>query len=82
MNLTMNLNQQFNFIRQSPTVALTDRIAALKTSGRTIIPLQVGDPDFETPPSVVDVAIKAIQSGLTHYAPSQGLPDLRQAVVS
>jgi aspartate/methionine/tyrosine aminotransferase len=78
----MNLNQQFSLIRQSPTVALTDRIATLTTRGHAIIPLQVGDPDLRTHPSVMDVAIKALQNGLTHYAPSQGMPELRQAAAS
>jgi len=78
----MNLNERLNLIRQSPTVALTDRIAALTASGRTVIPLQVGDPDLETPASVVAEAIRALQSGLTHYAPSRGFPELRQAAAS
>jgi aspartate/methionine/tyrosine aminotransferase len=78
----MNLNQQFTLIRQSPTVALTDRITILKASGHAIIPLQVGDPDIRTHPSVMDEAIKALQSGLTHYAPSRGTPDLLQAIAS
>ena len=41
-----NLNVQFESLRQSPTVAMADRILALKASGREIIGLQVGDPDF------------------------------------
>ena len=78
----MNLNQQFELIRQSATVAMADRILALKASGHNIIGLQVGDPDFGTPPAVVDAALKAMQSGLTHYGPSRGFPDLRQAIAS
>jgi aspartate/methionine/tyrosine aminotransferase len=78
----MKLNVQFEQIRQSSTVALADRIATLKASGRIIIPLHVGDPDFATPPAVVDVAVKAIQAGLTHYGPSRGFRDLRLAVAS
>ncbi|WKZ35981.1 MAG: pyridoxal phosphate-dependent aminotransferase [Anaerolineales bacterium] len=76
----LNLNVQFELIRQSATVAMTDRILVLKASGRNIIGLQVGDPDFETPPAVVDAALNAMQSGLTHYGPSRGFPDLRTAV--
>jgi aspartate/methionine/tyrosine aminotransferase len=59
---------------------MADRILALKASGQNIIGLQVGDPDFSTPPEVVDVALKAMQAGLTHYGPSRGYPDLRIAV--
>jgi aspartate/methionine/tyrosine aminotransferase len=78
----MKLNIQFEQIRQSPTVALADRILALKASGRNIIPLHVGDPDFATPPAVVHAAVKAMQAGLTHYGPSRGFRDLRLAVAS
>jgi aspartate/methionine/tyrosine aminotransferase len=73
------LNSQFDSLRQSPTVAMADRILALKASGRKIIGLQVGDPDFPTPPAVLEVAFQAMQAGLTHYGPSQGYPELRRA---
>ncbi len=61
---------------------MADRILALKAGGREIIGLQVGDPDFATPPAVLEVALKAMQAGLTHYGPSRGYLDLRQAVAS
>ncbi|HET9589653.1 MAG TPA: aminotransferase class I/II-fold pyridoxal phosphate-dependent enzyme, partial [Anaerolineales bacterium] len=74
-----SLNAQFDALRQSPTVAISDRINALKASGQEIIGLQVGDPDFSTPQPVMEMALKAMHSGLTHYAPSRGFLDLRQA---
>ncbi len=73
-----SLNVQFNSLRQSATVAMADRILALKASGQKIIGLQVGDPDFSTPQAVQEVAFKAMQDGLTHYGPSQGYLELRQ----
>ncbi|GAB4486297.1 MAG: pyridoxal phosphate-dependent aminotransferase [Anaerolineales bacterium] len=75
----MNLNQQFALIRQSATVAMNDRIVAARAAGKKVIPLQVGDPDFATPQPIVEAALTALASGLTHYAPSQGLPELRAA---
>ncbi len=78
----MNLNEQFEQFRQSPTVAMGDRIAALKASGKKIIGLQQGDPDFATPQAVIDVACQALQDGLTHYGPSRGRPDLLSAIAS
>ena len=78
----MTLNQQFEQIRQSATVAMNDRILAYKAAGNRVIQLQVGDPDFATPPAVLDVAFKAMQAGLTHYGPSRGYPDLRAAAAS
>jgi aspartate/methionine/tyrosine aminotransferase len=77
-----SLNQQFELIRQSATVAMADRILALKANGQSIIGLQVGDPDFGTPPAVLEVAVQAMLSGLTHYGPSSGYPDLRQAIAA
>jgi len=78
----MNLNQQFELIRQSSTVAIFDRISAMKVGGQKIVGLHVGDPDFGTPQEILDVAIKAMQDGLTHYGPSRGFLDLRQAIAS
>lgn len=73
------LNIQFEKIRQSHTVAMADRVQALKAAGRKIIGLQTGDPDFATPPAIVDAAFKAMQDGSTHYAPSRGFIELRRA---
>ena len=78
----MELNDQFELIRQSSTVALADRILMLKASGRKIIPLHVGDPDFATPSAIVDAAFRALKDGLTHYGPSRGFLDLRNAIAS
>ena len=76
----MNHNRQLDLIEQSPTVAVSDRVLALKASGKRIIPLHVGDPDFATPQAVLDAATQALNSGLTHYAPSRGLPEFRRAI--
>jgi aspartate/methionine/tyrosine aminotransferase len=78
----MNLNQQFELVRQSPTVSLSDRVNVLKASGRQLVGLQVGDPDFGTHPSIIDVSLKAMQSGLTHYGPAIGTLELRKAVAA
>lgn len=75
-----SLNTQFELIHQSATVLLTDRILALKASGKPIISLQVGDPDFGTHPTISEVALKAMQEGQTHYGPSNGMLELRQAI--
>lgn len=77
-----SLNVQLDALRQSPTIAMGDRVISLKASGHDIIGLQVGDPDFGTPQSVVDIAMKALHDGLTHYGPSRGFLDLRQAAAS
>jgi len=80
--VNMKLNRQFKQIHQSSTVAISDRVLILKASGRDIIPLHVGDPDFSTPPGILDAAINAMHEGLTHYGPSRGYQDLRLAIAS
>jgi aspartate aminotransferase len=56
------------------------RARALEAKGRDIIHLEIGEPDFDTPANVVDAGIRALRSGWTHYGPSAGLPQLREAV--
>lgn len=73
------MNTQLDQIRQSATVAVNDHILARKAAGQPVIELQVGDPDFATPPAVLEAAWAALRAGNTHYAPSRGLLELRRA---
>jgi aspartate aminotransferase len=57
-----------------------NKARALERQGRNIIHLEIGEPDFDTPASVVEAAVDALHNGWTHYGPSAGLPDLRQAL--
>lgn len=52
----------------------------LEAQGREIIHLEIGEPDFSTAPHIVEAAIRALRDGWTHYGPSAGLPELREAV--
>lgn len=52
----------------------------LEAQGKDIIHLEIGEPDFDTPANVADAGIKAIKNGWTHYSPSAGLPQLREAI--
>ncbi len=61
---------------------ITDRASALDRGGADIIHLGVGDPDFDTPASIVDVALKSLRSGRTHYSPIQGEPELLRAIAT
>lgn len=53
---------------------------ALEAQGRHIIHLEIGEPDFDTPSSIVEAAKKALDDGWTHYGPPQGLPEFRRTV--
>jgi aspartate aminotransferase len=56
------------------------RARALEAEGRDVIHLEIGEPDFDTPRHVVEEAKKALDAGYTHYGPTQGLPELREAI--
>jgi len=58
-----------------------ERAGELEKNGRSIIHLEVGEPDFRTPEIVREAGIRAIQDGHTHYTHSQGRPELREAIV-
>jgi aspartate/methionine/tyrosine aminotransferase len=53
---------------------------ALEKQGKEIVHLEIGEPDFDTPRNIKDAAVKAINAGYTHYGPSAGLPDFREAI--
>jgi aspartate/methionine/tyrosine aminotransferase len=55
------------------------RARALEAQGRDIVHLEIGEPDFDTPPHIVEAAIEALRKGATHYGPSAGLPEARAA---
>lgn len=57
-----------------------NKARALERQGKHIIHLEIGEPDFDTPANVVETAVEALHKGWTHYGPSAGLPDLRQAI--
>ncbi len=54
----------------------------LERAGMDVIHLEIGEPDFDTPSHVRDAACEAIQAGHTHYCPSAGLPELREAAAA
>jgi aspartate/methionine/tyrosine aminotransferase len=55
---------------------------ALEAKGRSIVHLEIGEPDFPTPRHIIEAAKTALDEGWTHYGPTQGLPDLREAIAA
>ena len=51
----------------------------LESEGRDIIHLEIGEPDFATPQNIIDAAVRALNSGATHYTPASGIPEVREA---
>src|SRR5581483_4076349 len=58
------------------------RAKELEREGRDVIHLEIGEPDFETPAHVCEAAFEAMRAGQTHYCPSAGLAELREAAAS
>ena len=56
------------------------RARALEAQGRNIVHLEIGEPDFDTPAHITEAGIEALRGGATHYGPSAGLPELREAI--
>jgi aspartate/methionine/tyrosine aminotransferase len=56
------------------------RARALERQGRSIVHLEIGEPDFDTPAHIKEAAKRALDAGATHYGPSAGLPELREAI--
>jgi aspartate/methionine/tyrosine aminotransferase len=59
---------------------MLSRANALERQGRSIIHLEIGEPDFDTPEPIVTSAIEWLRKGATHYSPTPGIPELREAV--
>src|SRR5262249_12040277 len=55
---------------------------ALEAQGRSVIHLEIGEPDFPTLPHIIEAAKRALDEGWTHYGSMQGLPELREAIAA
>ena len=70
---------RINRIKPSTTLAMTSKAAELRSKGKEVINLSVGEPDFSTPQNIQNAAIKAMENGFTRYTPGAGMMELRQA---
>ena len=52
----------------------------LEAEGKSVIHLEIGEPDFDTPKNICEAGKKAIDKGMTHYCPAAGLPEARKTV--
>ena len=68
-------------IKASPTIAVTQKAKELRASGKDIIGLGAGEPNFDTPDNIKQAAIKAIKDGDTKYTAVDGTPALKDAIV-
>jgi aspartate aminotransferase len=78
----VSFSQRISHLEPEGAYAVLARAQALERQGRSIIHLEIGQPDFQTSETVCQSGIAAIQSGYTRYNPPAGLPDLRQAIAT
>ena len=78
----MKIAERMNRLGTETAFEVLARAKALEAQGRDIIHLQIGEPDFDTPSNIVEAGAEALRNGYTHYGPSPGLPELRQAIAT
>ena len=76
----MNFAQRMTRLGTESAFEVLARAKALERQGRSIIHLEIGEPDFDTPAHIKEAAKQALDGGATHYGPSAGLPELREAI--
>ena len=74
--------QRVRRIKPSPSTAAADRANELRREGKSIVNLVIGEPDFDTPPSIRQAAAYAMEHGATRYTAMLGTLELRQAIVA
>jgi len=76
----MKRAERMRLIQPFHVMALLARARELEAAGRSIIHMEIGEPDFVTPQPVIDAGIRALQAGYTHYTPAVGLQLLRERI--
>ena len=81
MKLDILLSQRAQSIKPSPTLAVTAKAEELRATGKDIIGLGAGEPDFDTPEHIKQAAIEALSAGNTKYTAVDGTIELKQAII-
>jgi len=76
----MKFAQRIDRIQPSATLAMTSKAAEMRAQGIDVLNMSVGEPDFNTHPSIINAANKAMQLGHTRYTPGSGTSDLKKAI--
>jgi aspartate aminotransferase len=76
----MHIAQRMSRLGTETAFEVLVKARKLEAEGRDIVHLEIGEPDFDTPPNIVEAATNALRDGFTHYGPAAGLPQAREAV--
>lgn len=82
MELKLQTIAGFDRIGEENAFAVLARAGELSARGKDVINLGIGQPDFPTPPNIVEAAVKALRDGQHGYTPATGIPALREAVAA
>jgi aspartate aminotransferase len=74
------LSETLSRVKPSPTIAVTNKARELKATGKDVIGLGAGEPDFDTPENIKAAGIRAIEEGKTKYTAVDGIPELKEAI--
>lgn len=74
--------ERMSRVKESPSSRVADRVRDFQAAGRKVLPLTIGEPDFDTPDHVKEAAVAAIRAGETKYTSANGTPALQQAVIA
>ena len=77
----MNLSSRVHAIKESPTIAVTDKARRLREAGHNVIGLGAGEPDFDTADFVLEAAKEAMDAGQTRYTAVDGTPEIKEAII-
>nr|WP_299264932.1 pyridoxal phosphate-dependent aminotransferase [Halorientalis sp.] len=78
----MDFASRVQRVEPSATLAISNLAAELEADGVDVVDLSVGEPDFDTPQNVKDAAEDALEAGKTGYTPSNGIPELKEAIAA
>ncbi|MCF7800805.1 MAG: pyridoxal phosphate-dependent aminotransferase [Candidatus Marinimicrobia bacterium] len=79
--MKITFTDRINRLKPSATMAVIDRAARLRAEGVNVISFGAGEPDFDTPDSVIKAAEQAMRNGKTRYTPGSGTAELKKAIV-
>ncbi|MDO5861670.1 MAG: pyridoxal phosphate-dependent aminotransferase [Thermoplasmata archaeon] len=74
------VSKRLQEIPASGTIAISNLVSQMKSEGIDIVSFSMGEPDFTTPANIIESCCDSLNAGFTHYTPSMGIPELRQAV--
>src|SRR5436190_2203692 len=76
----MQIADRINRLGTETSFVVLAKARELEAQGKDIIHLEIGEPDFDTAPNIIEAAKHALDSGYTHYGPAPGLPEFRKTI--